>query len=78
MARETMHEGPLSYKTAFKESEFKLRQATKAGITKQGTRTDDELLAFQTDQVVESTQLNPMQMRQVMGLQTSTHDLGPI
>ena len=58
MAQLTMHEDPLSYKTAFKESEFVLRQAMKARTTKQGTRTEEELLAFQTDQVIESAQLN--------------------
>ena len=50
----------------------------KARMTKQGTRADEELLAFQTDQVVESAQLNPIQMQKNMELQSSTHDLGPI
>ena len=78
MAQQTPSDDPLAYKNAFKEGEFILRQAMKARITKQGTRTDDELLAFQTDQVVEAAQLNSIQMQKVMELQTSTHDLGPI
>ena len=80
MAQLTMHEGPLSYKSAFNESEFVLRQAMKARIAQQGTRTEEELLAFQTDLdlVVESAQLNPIQMQKFMELQTSTRDLGPI
>jgi hypothetical protein len=78
MAQQTPSDDPLAYKNAFKEGEFILRQAMKARITKQGTRTDDELLAFQTDQVVEAAQLNSIQMQKVMELQTSTHDQGPI
>ena len=54
----TINPDPLVYRNAFKESEFILRQAMKARITKQGTRTDEELLAFQTDQVIEAAQLN--------------------
>ena len=42
---------PLAYSAAFKESEFILKQAMKAGIAKQGARTDEELLSFQTDLV---------------------------
>ena len=76
----TIDSNPLAYKSAFKESEFILKQAMKARITKRGTRTDEELLAFQTDQVVEAAaaQLNPIQMQKAMELQVSTHGLGPI
>ena len=69
---------PLAYSTAFKESEFILKQVMKARITKKGLRTDDELLAFQTDQVIETVQLNTIQMNKIMELQASTADLGPI
>ena len=70
--------GPLAYTTAFKESEFILKQVMKARITKKGSRTNDELLAFQTDQVIETAQLGTIQMGKVMELQASTAELGPI
>ena len=69
---------PLAYTSAFKESEFILKQMMKARITKKGSRTDEELLAFQTDQVIETAQLNPIQMDKVMELQENQGDLGPI
>ena len=69
---------PLAYSTALKESEFILKQVMKARITKKGSRTDDELLAFQTDQVIKTAQLDTIQMDKVMELQASTADLGPI
>ena len=67
----TSQADPLTYTTAFKESEFMLKQVMKARITKKRSRTDDELLAFQTDQVIEIAQLNPIQMDKVMELQAS-------
>ena len=70
--------GPLAYTSAFKESEFILKQVMKARITKKGSRTDEELLAFQTDQVIETAQLDTIQMDKIMELQASTADLGPI
>lgn len=69
---------PLAYSTAFRESEFILKQVMKARITKKGSRTDDELLAYQTDQVIETAQLDAIQMDKVMELQASTAELGPI
>ena len=42
MATQEPNEDPLAYKTAFKESEFILRQAMKTRITKQGTRSEEE------------------------------------
>ena len=49
----------------------------KARITKKGSRTDEELLAFQTDQAIETAQLDTIQMDKIMELQESTADLGP-
>ena len=74
----TQSTDPLAYSSAFKESEFILKQVMKARITKKGSRTDEELLAFQTDQVIETAQLDPIQMDKVMELQESQSDLGPI
>ena len=50
----------------------------KARITKKGSRADAEPLAFQTDQVTETAQLDTIQMDKVMELQASTAELGPI
>ena len=69
----TIHDDPLSYKNAFRESEFVLRQAMKARVTKQGTRSDEELLAFQTDQVVESAKLNAIQMQKILNGTADQH-----
>ena len=69
---------PLAYSSAFKESEFILKQVMKPRITKKGSRTDEELLAFQTDQAIETAQLDTIQMDKIMELQESTADLGPI
>jgi hypothetical protein len=69
---------PLAYSSAFKESEFILKQVMKARITKKGSRTDEELLAFQTDQAIETAQLDTIQMDKIMELQESTAELGPI
>ena len=74
----TPQAGPLAYSTSFKESEFILKQVMKSRITKKGSRTDDELLAFQTDQVIETAQLDTITMDTIMELQASTADLGPI
>ena len=74
----TQHTDPLAYSSAFKESEFILKQVMKARITKKGSRTDEELLAFQTDQVIETAQLGTIQMEKTMELQASTAELGPI
>ena len=71
---------PLAYSSAFKESEFILKQLMKARIRKKGSRTDEELLAFQTDQAlaIETAQLDTIQMDKIMELQESTAELGPI
>ena len=69
---------PLAYNTAFRESEFILKQVMKARIPKKGSRTDEELLAYQTDQVIETAQLDAIQMDKIMELQASTSELGPI
>ena len=69
---------PLQYSGAFKESVFVLRQAMKAKVTKKGTRTSEELLAYQTDQVIETAHLDGIQMQKIMELQTGTGNLGPI
>ena len=76
----TQHTDPLAYSSAFKESEFILKKVMKARITKKGSRTDEELLAFQTDQVIETAQLDTIQMDKIMELQASasTAELGPI
>ena len=74
----TLPTNPLAYASAFKESEFILKQVMKARITKKGSRTDEELLSFQTDQVIETAQLDTIQMDKIMELQASTADLGPI
>ena len=57
-----------------------MKQVMKARITKKGSRTDEELLAFQTDQVIETAQLDTiqLQMDKIMELQESTAELGPI
>ena len=70
--------GPLAHTTAFKENEFILKQVMKARITKKGSRTDEDLLAFQTDQVIETAQLDTIQMDKIMGLQANMAELGPI
>ena len=69
---------PLQYQGAFKEGDFVLRQAMKAKVKKKGTRTSEELLAYQTDQIIETAQLDGIQMQKIMGLQTGTGNLGPI
>ena len=73
-----MKTDPMAYDSAFKENEFILKQVMKARITKKGSRTDEELLAFQTDQVIETAQLDTIQMDKIMELQASTSELGPI
>ena len=74
----TQSDNPLAYSSAFRESKFMLKQVMKARITKQGSRADEELLAFQTDQAIETAHVDPIQMGKVMELQATTADLGPI
>ena len=59
---------PLQYNGAFKQSDFVLKQAMKAKLTRKGTRTSEELLAYQTDQVIETAQLDGIQMHKIMEL----------
>ena len=77
-AMATIQGNPLAYTSAFKEREFILKQVMKARITKKGSRTDEGLLAFQTDQVIKTAQLDTIQIDKIMELQASTSDLGPI
>ena len=77
MTMATPQANPLAYSSAFKEREFILEQVMKARITKKGSQTGEELLSFQTDQVIETAQLDTIQMDKIMELQASTADLGP-
>ena len=45
---------------------------------KEGSRTDEELLAAQTDEVMETSELTQLQIEKLLDMQTAGRDVGPI
>ena len=45
---------------------------------KKGSRTEEELLAAQTDEVMETSELTQLQIENLLDMQTAGHDVGPI
>ena len=69
---------PRVYQGAFQEADFIIKQYTKCKTMKKGSRTDEELLAAQTDEVMETSELTQLQIEKLLDMQTAGRDVGPI
>ena len=69
---------PRVHQGAFQEANFIIKQYTKCKTMKKGSRTEEELLAAQTDEVMETSELTQLQIEKLLDMQTAGHDVGPI